>query len=352
MASTKAVVIGVVVVIVIVAIAAALLMGGGGGAATTSPTSASPTTSVAASSPSTAPTKTYEIKIYTGGTGGTYYPLGSKLAELLNKYSNGLIRATAVTSGASVANAKALAAGDAQCIFIQNDIAYYAYNGLYMFEGKPVKNIRGVATLYPEVIQIVVRADSGIKTIYDLAGKKVVIGAQGSGTAVNAEQILKAAGIWDKVKPVYADFRQGAQMLKLGQVDAVFLTAGIPTSAIVELSATTPVNLVEIPDEVLKKLHEEGYKFYVRVVVPKDTYKGMDRDVPTLAVKAMLACDAKLPKEVVYTITKILFEHLDELKQAHKRAESISLQHALDGMSIPLHPGAEEYYKEKGVLKS
>jgi len=323
---SRGAIIGIVVaIIVIVAVVAALGLGG-------------------------APAEKYTVKIYTGGTGGTYYPIGTKLAELLNKYSNGLIEASAVTSGASVANARALAAGDAQCVFIQNDIAYYAYNGLYMFEGSSVENIRGVATLYPEVIQIVVRADSGIKTLQDLAGKKVVVGAQGSGTAVNAEQILRAAGVWDKISPVYADFRQGSQMLKLGQVDAVFLTAGIPTSAVVELATTTPVDLVTIPDEVLNKLHEQGYKFYVKVIVPKDTYNGMTSDVPTLAVKAMLACDANLPENVVYTITKIMFEHLDELKQAHQRAAAISLDKALDGMSIPLHPGAEKYYKEKGVL--
>ncbi|MET1159634.1 MAG: TAXI family TRAP transporter solute-binding subunit [Thermoprotei archaeon] len=325
---SKTVLISIAVIVVIIAIVAAiLLMQPGGGA-----------------------TQKYVIKIYTGGTGGTYYPLGTKLAELLNKYSNGLIEASAVTSGASVANAQALAAGDAQVVFIQNDIAYYAYNGLYMFENNKVENIRGIATLYPETIQIVVRADSGIEKLEDLAGKKVAIGAQGSGTAVNAEQILRAAGLWDKIVPIYADFKQAAQQLKLGQVDAAFLTAGIPTSAVVELSATTPVNLVEIPDDVLNKLHEQGYKFYVRVVVPKDTYNGMTKDVKTVAVKAMLACDANLPDNVVYTIAKILFEHLDELKQAHKKAEAISLEKALDGMSIPLHPGAEKYYKEKGVL--
>ncbi len=340
---SKTVGIAIAVIIIIIAVAAALIL--------TQQQQPQKTTTVSPTASPTTPAKKYVIKIYTGGTGGTYYPLGTKLAELINKYSNGLIEASAVTSGASVANAQALAAGDAQVIFIQNDIAYYAYNGLYMFKDNKVSNIRGIATLYPETIQIVVRADSGIKTLQDLAGKKVAIGAQGSGTAVNAEQILKAAGLWDKITPVYADFKQAAQQLKLGQVDAAFLTAGTPTSAVVELAATTPVNLVEIPDDVLNKLHEQGYKFYVRVIVPKDTYNGMTKDVKTVAVKAMLACDANLPDDVVYTITKILFEHLDELKQAHKKAEMISLDKALDGMSIPLHPGAEKYYKEKGVLK-
>ena len=322
---SKALIIGVIVVIIVIGIVGYLAL-------------YKPTT-----------TK-YTIKIYTGGTGGTYYPLGTKLAELITKYSGGAIEASAVTSGASVANARALKSGDAQLVFIQNDISYYAYKGLYMFKGDPVDIIRGVATLYPEIIQIVVRADSGIKSLSDLAGKKVVVGAQGSGTAVNAEQILKAAGIWDKITPVYADFRQGAQQLKLGQVDAVFLTAGIPTSAIVELSATVPVDLVEVSDSVLKKLHDKGYKFYVSVVVPKGTYKGMDGDVKTVAVKAMIACRSDLPEDVVYKITKILFEHLDELRQAHKRAEDVKLEKALDGMSVPLHPGAEKYYNEKGVI--
>jgi TRAP transporter TAXI family solute receptor len=292
---------------------------------------------------------TYKIKIFTGGTAGVYYPLGNALAEMLNKYSNGRIEASAQSSGASVANVKALASGDAQLIFVQNDIAYYAYKGVYMFNGSGVSKIRGVATLYPEIIQVVVRADSGIKTLMDLSGKRVAIGAAGSGTAVEATLILQAAGLYDKVSIQNLDFAQASQALKLGQVDAAFIVAGIPTSAVQELATTTPVNLLSIPDSVFATLKNQGYMFFVPVTVPKDTYNGMTSDVKTAAVKAMLAVLSDLPDEAVYMILNIMFSNLSDLQKAHARASSISLATALDGMSIPLHPGAVKFYQDKGI---
>ncbi len=292
---------------------------------------------------------TFKMKIFTGGTGGVYYPIGNALAELLNKYSKGRIEASAQSSGASVANVKALEAGDAHLIFVQNDIAYYAYKGIYMFEGSPAKSIRGVATLYPEIVQIVVRADSGIKSVYDLAGKRVAIGAAGSGTAVEAELILKGSGVWDKITVQNLDFRQAAEALKLGQVDAAFVVAGIPTAAVAELAVTTPVNLVEVPDEVINKLVSQGYRFFIPIVVPKETYNGMTSDVKTVAVMAMLAVRSDVPDDVVYMLLDIMFSHLSELQQAHARAKAIALDKALNGMSIPLHPGAIKYYQEKGI---
>ncbi len=286
------------------------------------------------------------ITIYTGGTSGVYYPLGSKYAELLNKAG---IKAKAVTSGASVSNAKAIGDGNAQAAIMQNDVAYYAYHGLYMFQGHPIKNLRGVAALYPETVQFVVRADSDIKSLQDLAGKKVAIGAPGSGTAVAAEQILKAAGVWDKIQKVNQDFSQAAQALKLGQIDAAVIVSGAPTPAITQIAVTTPVRVIPISDEVLNKLKSEGYIFYVRQVLPKDTYKGMTEDTPTLAVKALLVVSASLPDDVVYEMTKVLFDNVDALRAVHQKAKYISLDTALDGMSIPLHPGAYKYYEEKGL---
>ncbi|AFK21672.1 TAXI family TRAP transporter solute-binding subunit [Pyrococcus sp. ST04] len=287
-----------------------------------------------------------EVTIYTGGTRGVYYPLGTRYAELLR---NAGINAKAVTSGASVSNAKAIGEGNAQAAIMQNDVAYYAYHGLYMFEGNAIKNLRGVAALYPETIQFVVRADSDIKSLQDLAGKKVAIGAPGSGTAVAAEQILKAAGVWDKIQKVNQDFSQATQALKLGQIDAAVIVAGAPTPAVVEIAVTTPVRIIPIPDDILKKLKEEGYIFYVRQVLPKDTYKGMTEDTPTLAVKAILVVSADLPEDLVYKMTKVLFDNVEELRAVHQKARFISLKTALDGMSVPLHPGAYKYYEEKGI---
>ena len=294
------------------------------------------------------PKAPYKITIYTGGTGGVYYPLGVKLADLLNKYAGDKITASASSSGASVANARALGSGDANLIFIQNDIAYYAYNGLYMFSGGKIEKIRGLVTLYPEIIQIIVRADSGIESISDLRGKRVAVGAAGSGTAVEAEIILKAAGVWDEITVQNLDFTQAAQALKLGQVDAAFVVAGIPTSAVMELAATTPINLVEIPDELLNTLKQQGYTFFVPHTVPKETY-GLNKDVKTLAVRAMLAISSDVPDDIAYTILKVMFDHIDELKQAHSRAQDISIEKALDGLPIKLHPGAAKYYQDKGI---
>jgi TRAP transporter solute receptor, TAXI family len=333
-------VIGIIVTIIAIAIVA-LLLGSAPSTATTSPQQ-TPTATP------TRPAGPYRLIIFTGGTGGTYFPVGSKLAEMLNKYAGDIITAEARTSGASVANANALAQGDANMAFIQNDVAYYAYNGLYMFENRKI-DMRGVITLYPETIQIVVLADSPIKSIYDLKGKKVAVGATGSGTAVNAEQILKAAGIWDDVEKVYASFSDAANLLKLRQIDAAFVTAGHPTSAIVELSTTTPVRLVAIPDEVYNKLLEQGYRFYVRITVPKETYNGMDSDVQTVAVMAMISVRPDVPEDVVYTMLKTIFDHLDEFRATHAKVSGLSLEKALDGMPIPLHPGAVKFYQEKGI---
>ncbi|WP_087036749.1 TAXI family TRAP transporter solute-binding subunit [Thermococcus litoralis] len=291
-------------------------------------------------------TQAQEITIYTGGTGGVYFPLGSKYAEILTK--NG-VPAKAVTSGASVANAKAIGDGTAQAAILQNDVAYYAYNGLYMFEGQAIKNIRGVATLYPETVQFIVRADSDIKTLQDLAGKKVAIGAPGSGTAVAAEQVLRAAGVWEAIEKVNQDFNEASQSLKLGQVDAAVIVSGIPTPSVNQIAVQTPVRVLPIPDETLNKLKQQGYIFYVRQVVPKGTYNGVEEDTPTLAVKAMLAVSADLSEDTVYKMTKILFENVDQLRAVHQKAQLISLETALDGMSIPLHPGAIKYYEEKGL---
>jgi TRAP transporter TAXI family solute receptor len=218
-----------------------------------------------------------------------------------------------------------------------------------MFEGSRVEVIRGVAVLYPEIIQIVVRADSGIRSLKDLEGKIVAVGAAGSGTAVEAEIILRVAGLWDKITPQYLDFRQAAESLKLGTVHSAFIVAGIPTAAVQELAATTPVNLVSIPQDLHSKLVAQGYRFFIPVNVPKGTYSGMTEDVQTLAVLAMLAVRADVPEDVVYKVLDIMFTYIGELRAAHARAEAISLEKALEGMPIPLHPGAVKYYKDKGI---
>ncbi len=298
--------------------------------------------------------ESYSITLYTGGTSGVYYPLGSAYANILNQYSAkeaGIkINAKAVTSGASVSNAKAIGSGDAQAAIMQNDVAYYAYNGVVLdaFKGKPVKKLRGIAALYPETIQFVVRADSNIKTLQDLKGKKVAVGAAGSGTAVAAQQILEAAGVWDSIQKVYVKFSEAAQQLKLGQIDAAVIVSGAPTPAIEQIAVQTPVRVLPIGNDIYQELKGKGYVFYVTQTLPKSTYKGMTEDTPTLAVKSLLVVSADVPDNVVYAMTMLLFKHVETLRQVHAKAKYISFETALNGMSIPLHPGAIKYYEEKG----
>ncbi len=345
---------GIIVIIIILA-AAGLYLGMKGGKAANTTTAAgagqSSTTS-AASSQTSSSQGPYKLKILTGSTSGTYYPVGTTYANLLNKYSNGLIQATAVTGRASVGNIIDLCKGLGQAALAQNDISYYAYHGIVIkdFKDNPKKCIRAVAVLYPETIQIVTTANSGINSLQDLAGKKVAVGAEGSGTYWNAKQILEAAGLWDKIIPEYKSFGEIVQDLKLGNIDAAFLTAGIPTSAVEQLAAETQIKIIPIPTDIYNKL-KQNYPFYIQQTIPAGTYKGLNQDVQTVAVMSMLIVRDDVPKNVVYTMTKILFDHLDELKQQVNKqsVQYISLDHALQGLSIPLHPGAYQYYVEKGI---
>jgi len=291
-----------------------------------------------------------QLTILTGGSSGTYYPIGGAMANVINEKAEG-VKATAVTSGASVTNARKIGEGEAELALLQNDIAYYAYQGAEMFSENKISNIRGIATLYPEIIQIVTLKENGINTVEDLKGKKVAVGAIGSGTAVEALQILNAAGIDESNTNIeYRNFKEVADGLRDKTIDAGFIVAGIPTSAVSEIAALKDVQIVEIPDELFEKLSEQ-YEFYIQYTIPAGTYKGVDEDVKSVAVLAMLATSSDVPEDVIYKVTKAIFENQDALIAAHERAKDITLETALDGMPIPLHPGAEKYYKEKGVLE-
>jgi len=287
------------------------------------------------------------LSIATGGVAGVYYPLGGALAEIINEKVSG-VTATAETTGASVANVRMLAEGSVELALVQNDIAFYALNGREMFT-EPVTALRGVATLYPEVIQLVTLEGSGINTLGDLRGKRVAVGAPGSGTEANARQILATQGItYADLTVDYLSFAEAAGSLKDGHIDAAFLTAGIPTAAVMDIAATHPVKLVPLGSDVYNLLVTD-YPFYARVTIPAGTYRGQDAQLESVAVMAMLVVSAELPENLVYNVTKAMFENLDRLGAAHARGKDIKLEKATEGLPIPLHPGTERYFREKGV---
>lgn len=286
------------------------------------------------------------LNIATGGTAGTYYPLGGALAELLNQNIKGM-NASAQSTGASVANVNMLKDGSVDIAFIQNDIAYYAANGKEMFKDNKVESIRGIAALYPETVQFVTTADKGIKSIADLKGKKVAVGASGSGAEANARQILGAYGLtYDDIDVQYLSFGEAADALKDGNVDVGVVVAGFPTAAIQDLAANKSAALVNIDAEHADKLMKQ-YPYFTKITVPKGTYPGQEEDVSTVAVKCVIVTTDKLSDDLGEQIAKAIYEHLDRMKAAHAVGKYITKDTALEGMSIKMNAGAEKYLKAK-----
>lgn len=290
------------------------------------------------------------ISIATGGTSGTYYPLGGAIAKIFNDNVEG-VTANAQSTGASVENIGLVASGESEIAFIQSDITYYASEGIENFKDSgAVDNIRGMAMFYPEVIQVIANKGANINSIEDLKGKKVAIGAPGSGTEANARQILAAHDMTydDLGKADYLSFGEAADQLKNNQIDAAFVTAGLPTSAVTEVGQTADIVVVPIEKSKIAALSAE-YPFYTEVVIPSGTYKNQDSDIITTAVMAMLVVPAELDDDMMYELTKALFEHRDTIIETHDRGNDLKLETAITGMPIELHPGSKRYYDEKGI---
>ncbi|USK56696.1 TAXI family TRAP transporter solute-binding subunit [Cytobacillus solani] len=284
------------------------------------------------------------MSIVTGGTGGTYYPLGGAFAEIISDATG--IQTNAEVSGASAENMNTLKDGSAEIAFSQTDIASYAKDGKLMFEGAAVDNVSAIGTLYPETIQIVTTAKSGIKSVEDLKGKKVSVGAPGSGTNSNAEQILEVHGMtFDDINKQDLSFDESTAGIQDGTIDAAFVTAGTPTGAVEGLSATEDIVIIPIAQDKIDALIEK-YPYYIQDEVPAGTYKLKDA-VPTVAVQAMLVVSSDLSEDVVYDVTKAIFENLD--KVTHAKGKLIKAENAVKGVGIEIHPGAKKYYDEKGI---
>ena len=286
------------------------------------------------------------LNIGTGGTAGTYYPIGGAIAEVLNKEIPGM-SASAQSTGASVANINMLGDGEIDLATVQNDIAYYAAHGTEMFKDKKVDGLQGIASLYPETCQFVTLKSSGIKSLAELKGKRVAVGAVGSGVEANVRQILAAYGVtYNDIDAQYLSFAEGASALKDGNVDVAVLTAGYPTASVQDIASQNPVRLLPVEEKIADDLIAE-YPFYTKTVIPAGTYAGFNEDIPSVSVMAMLVASPTVNADLGYSITKAIFGNLDRLQAAHAVGKQITKDTAKAGMSLPMNAGAEKYFNEK-----
>jgi len=255
------------------------------------------------------------------------------------------------STGASAENLRLISKGEAEFAIVQNDVMDYAANGSDMFDGQKLNNLMTIGTLYPEYIQIAATKESGIKSIRDLKGKRVSIGDAGSGVEFNAKQILEGYGLtFDDIKKSNLSFKESGDGLQNGTLDACFVTAGIPNSALQEIALASGLVLIPVTGAEADATCGK-YGFYTQEIIPAGTYNGVNEDVPALAIQATLAVSAELPEDTVYDITKALFENAEELAKSHAKGKDVIAEQAVNGVSVEFHPGAKKYYQEKGLLK-
>ncbi len=287
------------------------------------------------------------LSIATGGTSGTYYPLGGDLANLFSTVIPD-VNASAQATGGSADNLRLIDGEEAELGTVQNDVSYFAYTGTDSFEGEQITSFSVISSLYAEYVQIVVRADSDIQSIADFKGKSISIGAAGSGVYTNALHVLEAAGLTlDDIDAQYLSFSESADGLKNKQIDAAFVCAGIPNAAVTELASTVGVRLISLSDEEVTALIT-AHPTYANLKLPAATYE-LSEDVNCIAITALLVCSNNLDEELVYQMTKAMYEQEGIL--THAKAAEITKESAFDGVGeLPLHPGAARYYTEIGLL--
>lgn len=283
------------------------------------------------------------LRFVTGGESGTYYAFGSVIAQ--HATNNAGIKVTGLVGNGSQSNINELKDGTAELAFCQSDVMAYAYNGTNLFD-EPIKCFSTVAALYTEQVQIVT-LDENIKTVADLAGKKVSIGAAGSGVYFNAIDVLGAYGLTENdIEPTYQSFGDSADALKDGKIDAAFIVAGAPTTAVVDLSTTKQVYLVSLDDDHVEKLLASS-PYYSKVVITKDTYN-MPSDVTTVAVGAVVLANNDVSEDAVYALCKDIFDNAANLTESHAKYAEINIEFGASITAVPYHPGAAKYFEEKG----
>ncbi|MBQ1902527.1 MAG: TAXI family TRAP transporter solute-binding subunit [Lachnospiraceae bacterium] len=283
----------------------------------------------------------------TGGTAGTYYSYGGVIAQYMTSYAG--VKTVAVSTGGSKVNIQSIQDGDFQLGFTQSDVMTYGWNGTRAFEEDgQTHDFRVLAALYAETVQVITMDDS-IKSIEDLKGKSVSIGQAGSGVYFNAIDVLNAAGLdIDDIKPQYQSFEDSKEALKDGKIDAAFIVAGAPTTAITELATTNGVNLINIDGDLQQKILEEC-PYYDPYVIPAGTYPGQKEDIQTITVQATLIVSANADADTVYDLTASIFDHIDDITLENAKGSELNLETASGITTVPYHEGAARYFAEHGI---
>ena len=286
----------------------------------------------------------------TGGTAGVYFPLGGAISQVLTTKSNNALSVTAQATGASGENMRLTEANEVDLSIVQNDVAHSAYNGLAPFKSK-LGNVRAIGRLYPEYVHVVASKGSGVTKLEDFKGKKVSVGARGSGNEVNCRQMFEFYGLtYNNITPIFLPYGETADQFKDRALDGFVFTIGTPNPAIQDI--TTAQDVVFVPlDGAKSKEVVTKFPYLVQDAIPANTYKGQTQPVPTLSVQAILVVNKDMPDDVAYAITKTLYDNVGEVAKAHNKGAEITLKQATDGITIPFHPGATKYLKEKGVMK-
>jgi TRAP transporter TAXI family solute receptor len=294
------------------------------------------------------------VTIAAGSVDGVYYPIAGAISRITSETKSLNIRATVESSGGSLANVKLMRAGEADFALLQNDVAYYAYNGVGLepFVGKPVKSLVGVFSVYPEAVHLIATHASGVKSVGDLKGKRIAFGPKGSATEQNALQVLAAHGVAERdlAGSVRVSFTAAVDQLNAGTVDAAFFSIAVGAPVINHALASGKLSLISVGASASEALAQK-YPFYTIDEIPANTYKNQDREVVVPAVMAMLVTRSSMPEDLVYQFTKAVFDNLPQFHAAHAAARNLTLQTALVGMALPLHPGAQRFFKESGIAR-
>ena len=291
------------------------------------------------------------LTMATGGVAGTYFPFGGVLAQVISERS-GVVEITVQATGATLENLNLIDMGDVDMALVQNDLSYYAYRGLLFptFIQSPITNLRAVTRLFPEILHVVAQAESEVNVMSDFVGKRVAVGSPGSGNEANCRQIFPFFGLsYENTTPFFISYAESVNHFKDRLIDGFVFTTAAPNPGIMDILTLRPITFVPVYGEARDAIIEQ-FPFFTPEVIPAGTYSGLEEDVETMAVQAILVVRADLPDDIVYAMTKAMFENLDAIRIGHARGYDLSPEYALNGLTVPLHPGAERFFREIGVI--